>query len=93
MKTIARLAVGIVIAVLLVYAADAVWVRLRMANHQDPTSAIQVRITYAIPQKNGRIAYSKGDTESQSCVRSLFPHLGLDPCWYVERHTTKEIRY
>jgi hypothetical protein len=93
MRIIYRVAAGIAIAVVLVYAADAAWVRLRMANHQDPTSAIQVRVMLAVPQKNGRIEFTPGNTETQSCVRSWFPHLGLEPCWYVERHTRKQVDF
>ena len=93
MRAIGRYAVIAVIAVALIYAGDTVWLRVRMTNHGDPTGAVQVRVTYAIPHKNGRIEYDRGGTETERCVYSLFPHFGLNPCWYVERHTTKEIRY
>jgi hypothetical protein len=41
--------------------------------------------------KNGRFEYSLGDTETQTCVRSLFPQLGYTPCWYLSRHATRRI--
>jgi hypothetical protein len=32
-----------------------------------------------------------GDPQTELCVRSLFPHLGHSPCWYVSRRTVKII--
>jgi hypothetical protein len=52
---------------------------------------VQVKPLYAVRQKSGRIEYSVGDTETQTCVRSLFPHMGYTPCWYLIRHPTKRI--
>jgi hypothetical protein len=88
-----RITASIAIAAALVYAADAAWVRLRRANHHDPTSAVQVRVMLAVPQKSGRVEFIPGGTETKSCVHALFPHLGLDPCWYVERHTRKQVDF
>ena len=88
-----RAAAGIAIAILLAYVGDAAWVRLRMARHRDPTSAVQVRVMLAVPQKNGRIEFAPGTTETRYCVHSWFPHLGLAPCWYLERHTRKQVNF
>jgi hypothetical protein len=38
-----------------------------------------------IPQKDGRDQIVLGDSQTQSCVRALFPHDGYSPCWYVAR--------
>jgi len=27
----------------------------------------------------------------QTCVRSLFPHLGFSPCWYVNREKLQRV--
>jgi len=88
-----RAAAGIAIAILLAYVADAAWVRLRMARHRDPTSAVQVRVTLAVPQKSGRIEFAPGTTETRTCIHTLFPQLGLAPCWYLERHTRKQVNF
>ena len=63
------------------------------ANHRDPTGTVKVRVLLAVPQKGGRTEYIPGDTETKTCVHSLFPQLGLQPCWYAERHTRKQINY
>lgn len=93
MRIILRVAFMTVLAVILVYAADAAWVWLQIRKHRDPTRNVQVNVMLAIPLKNNRIEFAPGDTETQSCVRALFPHLGLEPCWYLERHTRKVINF
>jgi hypothetical protein len=47
--------------------------------------SVDVRIMWAIRQKNGRIDYELGDTETRPCVHTLFPHSGYAPCWYLTR--------
>lgn len=93
MRSIFRAVAGIVIAAALTYAADTAWVWLRMANHNDPTGTVQVRVLLAVPLKNGRTAYTPGATETRTCVHSLFPHASLEPCWYAVRHTRKQVNY
>jgi hypothetical protein len=44
-----------------------------------------VRTLYAVPRKDGKAELDFGDPETQTCVHSLFPHLGYDPCWYTKR--------
>lgn len=93
MRAIIRIAAGIVIAFAVVYAADAVWVALRTTDGRLPTRSIQVHLMLAVPQKNNRVEFIPGGTVTQACVSSLFPHSGLEPCWYVERHTRREVDY
>lgn len=87
MRTFARAGIGTAILVVVVYLADAAWARAR------PTGSVQVRVLLAVPQKGNRVEFIPGDTEIKSCVHALFPHLGLEPCWYLERHTHKQVNY
>ena len=73
------------------YAGDYLSARYRIPNNRQTLGSVQVKTLYAVRQKNGRIEYSAGDIETQSCVWSLFPHLGYVPCWYLSRHPTKRI--
>ena len=73
-----------------VYAADYVWLRARMMKNHDALGSVQVSRYYAVPEKNNRVEFYYGDAAAQECVHSLFPHLGDNPCWYVNRH--KEVR-
>jgi hypothetical protein len=93
MRAITRVAAGLVIAVAFVYAVDTAWVYLRTTNHRQPTRSVQVRLMLAVPQKNGRVEFIPGGTETQPCLVALFPHSGLQPCWYIERHTRREVDY
>ncbi len=68
------------------YAADYGVLRIRIATGGTPFGKVTVRPLYAVPQKNNRTEYLAGDAQDQTCVHSLFPHLGDSPCWYLERH-------
>ncbi len=93
LRAFARVAVGVAVVVLLLYAAEDVSLRLRMASHRDATSTVDVQVVLAIPRKDGRTEFAPGDTVTETCVRSVFPHLGMAPCWYLRRHTTRQINY
>jgi hypothetical protein len=93
MRWIARLIAGLVVAFSLVYAADAAGVYLRTTDHRLPTRIVQVHVMLAVPQKNNRVEFIPGGTVTEPCLVSLFPHSGLSPCWYAERHTRREVDY
>lgn len=80
-------AILIVVVAAGVYAGDAVMFRIRSA----PNGSVTVRVYYAIQQKNNRTEYMYKDTEQQTCVRSLFPHSGVTPCWYLRRHADQAV--
>ncbi len=73
------------------YAADYLSARYGIPANRQTLGSVQVKPLYAVRQKSGRIEYSVGDIETETCVQSLFPHLGYTPCWYLRRHPTKRI--
>jgi hypothetical protein len=77
----------------IVYVGDFVWFRIRLHNAKpgDPLQVLKIEGLYAIPQKNGRVEYTPADPVDVTCVRSIFPHAGYDPCWYVARQNGKPI--
>ncbi len=83
----------LLLLVLITYVSDYAWLRIRMARHQDPFETLVVNIVYLIPQKGNKAEYVPQAPEMQSCVRSLFPHLGEQPCWYLRRHTTQQVNF
>lgn len=93
MRALVRLVSGLVVALGCAYAADAAWVSLRTTDHRLPTRDVQIHVMLAVPQKNNRVEFIPGGTETRTCLTSLFPHSGLAPCWYVQRHTRKEVDY
>jgi len=85
---------GIVLIVALVYVGDTVWLRIRMArNPNSATDSVRVDIVYQIPQKGNKAEYVPQESQMQSCVRSLFPHMGDQPCWYLRRHTQQQVNF
>jgi hypothetical protein len=57
-----------------------------------PLGSVQIHPFYAIHQKNGRTEFDYNvPAEMESCVASLLPHLGSNPCWYVNSHRARKI--
>jgi hypothetical protein len=48
-------------------------------------------VYYSVAEKNNKTEYLPSNSEQDTCVHSLFPHLGFSPCWYLSRHTEKSI--
>ncbi len=69
------------------YAADDVSVRYKLPAGRQAFGSIQVRKVYAVKRKNGSTEFLFDDPVGVTCVNSLVPHMGLSPCWYLERHT------
>lgn len=88
---IVRIVGVVVLSAVLVYAGDYLSVRFKIPKGRDPFSSVTVHPYYAIHQKNGKTEYDYAQPQTQVCVRSLFPHFGYDPCWYVKRHTHQRI--
>ncbi len=69
------------------YGVDSVCLRFR-----DPRfGTVEVRRYYAVHLKNQKIEYLPDETDTETCVHSLFPHLDHNPCWYVMRHREQRI--
>ena len=86
MKRILRAAQLTLLALAALYAGDYVSARFRLPGNRQTLGSVDVQTLWAIRQKDGRIDYELGGTETQTCLRSLFPHLGYTPCWYLTRH-------
>jgi len=74
-----------------VFTADYLVLRLRMAVGAKALDSVQVQRIYYLQLKNGKTEITPGELETQTCVRSLFPHLGYNPCWYARRRTEKRV--
>jgi hypothetical protein len=82
-----RIVTVVVVLVVVLYFGDYSVVKLR----SNPTGTCQVTKLYAVLQKDGKTEYETGDPETQTCVNSIFPHLGYNPCWYLKRHKTQQV--
>ncbi len=79
-----------IVALLLaaIYAGDYLAARLRGAN---ALGTVQVQPYYAVPLKDGKTEFMLLDPETQTCVKSLLPHFGYGPCWYLNGRKQQRI--
>jgi len=75
----------------LAYAVDYAVFRYRVATNRQPYGQITVTSYDAVPQKSGKTEFIFNPPETQTCVNSLFPREGYEPCWYLQRHTEQRI--
>ncbi len=91
MKLLMRIALIIVMLLALLYAGDYASVRIPIPKGRAPFSTVIVRPYYDVTLKSGKSDFYFLDPQKQTCVNSLFPHLGYNPCWYVRKHTHPRI--
>lgn len=82
---------AVVILLAVVYGSDTLSLRLRIPS-RDPFGAVEVQRFYEVALKNRKTEFMRDEPRSETCVRSLFPHYGDTPCWYLERHTKQTIK-
>ena len=75
------------------YVGDYLSVRLRMSgsNSAGALGSVEIRRYWEIPSKSGKFEYSFDAPQMQTCVHSLFPHLGYSPCWYLNRNKLQRV--
>lgn len=78
-----RIVGSILFALAVLYAADYLYARARGGN---ALATVQVQPYYAVPLKDGKTEYMMLQPETQTCVKSIAPHFGYTPCWYLEGH-------
>jgi hypothetical protein len=86
-----RILLGCAIAVALAYVVDAAVLRYRAAGNRNAFSVVTVHPYYAMPRKDKKLEYMYGDPQDETCVNSLFPHMGDTPCWYLRKHTDQPL--
>ena len=95
-KFVRRMLLAVLALVAILYVADYAAIRLRVGYPRlgSAYDSVQVVRLYAIPLKNGGTEYELDalrPQETVTCVRSVFPHFGYEPCWYVRRNSQKPI--
>ena len=91
LRDVRRVLLALALAALLTYACDYLLFRFRIATNRNPYGTLTIQPLYAVPQKDGKTEFLTGDPQDQTCVHSLFPHGGDDPCWYLRRQKNKRI--
>ena len=76
------------------YVIDYVSLRLRMSGDSSRAfDTVQVEVVDVIPHKGNKAEYVPEAPQGVTCVRSLFPHLGDTPCWYLRRHAQQQVNF
>ena len=87
---IRRIFLGIVVflvgILILAFVVDLGLFRLRVIAHRDPYGSVVVSHYYAVAQKSGKTQFIFDPPGPETCVNALFPHSGLQPCWYLKRY-------
>jgi len=91
MQTLRRIVLGFVLAIVVLFGGDYLSLRFAIPGGRKTTDVIQVRPYMDIPQKSGRDELVPLDAQSVTCANSLFPHMGMNPCWWVRRHRQPRI--
>jgi hypothetical protein len=87
-----KIASAVLLAFGLAYLADFALLEFRVLAKRNVFDSVTVRSYYEIEEKNARTEYVFGSSQQETCVKSLFPHRGLQACWYLRRHPEQPIR-
>ena len=77
--------------IVLTYAGDYAVLRYRIAARKNPFGQVTVTAYFASRMKNGNTEFDFQQPQQQTCANSLYPHRGMQPCWYLERHREQRI--
>jgi hypothetical protein len=88
-KILWRAFIAAIVACCVLFAADYGVLRYRMARGGQAAATDTVTVVYGAPLKDGRVELYADQPQTETCARSIFPHLGYSPCWYARRHPTQ----
>lgn len=91
LKIVGRALLLAAAAVVVVYIGEDMLLRYR-AKHGGADAVFDGVTTYESGAvKGGRQEFYFDQPQVETCVRAIFPHFGDAPCWYVRRHTIKQL--
>lgn len=90
-KLVKRTVAVAVLALALLYVGDGLSVPLRAKWGGNPYGSVTVTRSYSVTKKDGKPDFYFNPPEAQTCVRTIFPHFGDPPCWYLSQHTQQEV--
>lgn len=83
----------VLISVVVVLAGGYVTDYLVLHYRGQPRGSVIIQRYDAIAEKNNKTEFDFEAPITQSCVHSVFPHMGYEPCWYLARHSEQRINY
>ncbi len=87
-----RMLIAIPVFLVMLYAGDCAWLKLRMRYSQFGPAYGTVQFYLATLTKNGKEEIFFDLPQTETCTRSLFPQLAYRPCWYVSGKTIRVVR-
>jgi hypothetical protein len=91
MGRIKRALVAVLLLIATLYVCDYASVHYRIYEKRNPLGTVQIQRYYAVREKNRKTEFMFTDPETETCIYSLFPHLGYSPCWYLSRKKVKRV--
>jgi hypothetical protein len=89
-RILAIVALALVVALVVIYIGDYLVLRYKIWQKHEAYATVTVYRYYAIQEKGNKTEYVFHNSEVDTCVHALFPHLGDPPCWYLTRHTAQQ---
>jgi hypothetical protein len=90
-RALLYLVLFVIAVVAVTYAGDYAVLRYRVAAQKNPFGQVTVTNYFASQMKNGNTEFDFQPPQSQTCTNSLYPHMGMQPCWYLQRHREQRI--
>ena len=87
-RYLGRAAVALLMLGLMLYIADWVVLRIRLARGT-AYGSVEVDQFLATPLKGNKAEYDFLGSFQQTCTRSIFPHQGQPACWWVRQHSSQ----
>jgi hypothetical protein len=84
-----RISAAVLAFLAIFYGADYLSARWRGAA---ALGTVQVQPYYAVPLKDGKTEFMMLDPETRTCVKSVAPHFGYEPCWYLDGKKEQRIQ-
>ena len=82
---------ALLIVIVLVYAADYLWLRLRMATNRNPFGSVTRNVYYLVKLKNGKTEIDYAGQQDFECPNTLLPQYFEKPCWLARRQRDQQI--
>lgn len=90
-RAVTRVLIAVVLSLVVLYIVDYAVLRYRVAANRNAFGTVTVHPYYAVPRKDRKTEFLFDDPRDQTCVNSVFPHLGDSPCWYLTRNPNPRV--
>ena len=88
-RRVSNVALAFCVLFVAIFAGDYLVMRCRFAAHGVDSVTAHITTYDAALLKDSKYAVFSDQPQTETCVRSIFPWLGLNPCWYARRHEVK----